>query len=60
MTTMDRTDDIRAALMQARRRAWVAKLDEAIALLWKAESMDPLARAVLEDLRKEMSMGHPW
>lgn len=57
----DRTNEIRAALSQARRRAWVAKLDESLSLLWKAyPELDPLARAVLEDLRREMSQGHLW
>lgn len=56
----DRSDEIRLAVVRAQRRAWVAKLDEAIELLWKTNSMDPLPRAVLEDLRAEMSKGSPW
>lgn len=48
----DRTDDIRAAVLHARRMAWAATVAAALELCEKNEPM--LARAVLHDLLQDM------
>jgi hypothetical protein len=50
---MDRTDDIRNALNNARQDAWAAKLRFAYNLL-SIESEAPLARAILGDVLREL------
>lgn len=55
---MDLSDIIRASVVKARLRGYIARLDEALDLILDADAS--IVRGVLLDLRADMAKGQSW